>query len=242
MRLERSWRISTNNGIDCRIVLRLADHRQKWGIQTMKNAKHTIALAVLVMLALPLSHYVYAAVPPPGEDLFGMYADDNFNDDASDENPTFVFIDLGVVQVYIYLTNVSAPSIGAYEFTLAYSGPGEPPIIIDLGLPPGGMNFGSGNEYYVGFGIPLLPDEYGHAILMSPQYFVSNSDPVYVSVTPASIPSIPDQISYVEYDDTSIFHAMNPASGNFVDPIFAFNTGLLATEDATWSGVKALYR
>ena len=70
-------------------------------------------LAALVSLALPLSHYGYAAVPPPGRDLFGMYADDNFNDDASDENPTFV-IGEGLIQVYIYLTNVWWPDIGSF--------------------------------------------------------------------------------------------------------------------------------
>ncbi len=208
----------------------------------MKHTKHTIVLAVLVMLALPLSHYVYAAVPPPGEDLFGMYADNNFNDDASDENPTFVITDVGMVQVYIYLTNVSAPSIGAFEFALAYSGPGEPPIMTDLGLPPQGLNFGTYPDYIVGVGTPLLPDEYGHVILMSPQYFVFASEPAYVSVTPVSMPTVPDQISYMEFENTSVVHAMNPASGNFVDPIFAFNTGLVATEVTTWTEVKVLYR
>ena len=198
-------------------------------------------LAALVSLALPLSHYGYAAVPPPGRDLFGMYADDNFNDDASDENPTFV-IGEGLIQVYIYLTNVWWPDIGAFEFALAYSGPGEPPDIVDWGLPPQGVNFGSGSEYIVGVNTPLLPDEYGHAILMSPTYFVADSDPVYVSVTPTSVPAVPDQISYVPFDDISIIFAMHPASGNFVDPIFAFNTGIVATASATWTAVKALYR
>jgi len=208
----------------------------------MKNAKHTTFLAALVLFALPFAQYVDAAVPPPGEDLFGMYADNNFNDDASDENPTFVIIDVGVVQVYIYLTNVSAPSIGGFEFALAYTGPGEPPIMIDLGLPPQGYNIAPPPEFLVGVGSPLLPDEYGHAILMSPQYFVFDSEPVYASVTPLSIPHTPDQIGYVEFDDVSIWHAMDLASGNFVDPIFAFNAGIVATENATWSAVKGLYR
>jgi len=208
----------------------------------MKNAKHTITLAALVMLVWPLSHYVYAAVPPPGEDLFGMYADNNFNDDASDENPTFVITDVGVVQVYIYLTNVSAPSIGAFEFALAYSGPGEPPIMVDQGLPFQGINFGTYPDFLVGVATPLLPDEYGHAILMLPQYFVFVSDPAYVSVTPMSTPSVPDQISYVDFYDSSTILPMYSASGNFIDPIFAINTGLVATEVTTWTAVKGLYR
>ena len=207
----------------------------------MKNARHTIFLAALVSLALPLSHYTYAAAPPPGEDLFGMYADNNFNDDPSDENPTFV-IGEGLIQVYIYLTNVIYQSIGAFEFALAYSGPGESPVMTDLGLPPGGTNFGTPPDYIVGLAAPLFTDEYGHAILMSPTYVVLDSDPVYVSVTPTSVPWLPEQISYVPGGTLPILCVMHPASGNFVDPIFAFNSGLVATESATWSGVKALYR
>jgi len=207
----------------------------------MKNAKHTIVLAALVLFALPFAQYVNAAVPPPGEDLFGMYADNNFNDDASDENPTFVIGD-GVIQVYIYLTNVSAPAIGAFDFALVYTG-GSAPIVVDEGLPPEGVNYSPNpNEYIVGVGIPLVPDQYGHAILMSPTYFVGDADPVYVSVTPTSIPVVPNQIVYVEFDDVSFVHFMNPASGNFVDPIFAFNTGLVAIASATWTAVKGLYR
>jgi hypothetical protein len=171
-----------------------------------------------------------------------MYADDNFNDDTSDDNPTFLFIELGVVQVYIYLTNVSASAIGGFDFALAYTGPGEPPVMVDSGLPPYSINIAPPPEFMVGLGIPLLPDEYGHAILMSPTYFVYDSNPVYVLVTPTSTPLIPDQIVYVEFDDPYITHIMNPASGNFVDPIFAFNTGLVAIEATTWSAVKGLYR
>ena len=112
----------------------------------------------------------------------------------------------------------------------------------DLGLPPYSINYGSANEYIVGLYPPLLPDEYGHAILMSPTYFVFDSDPVYVSVTPTSIPTIPDQISYLTDGDLQTIVDMNPASGNFVDPIFAFNSEFVATESTTWTAVKALYR
>ena len=84
---------------------------------------------------------------------------------------------------------------------------------------------------------PLLPDEYGDVILMSSSYFVYDPEAPYVSVMPTSVPNIPDQITYVEYDDPEIAHAMNPASENFVDPIFRFNTGLVAIESTTWGSV-----
>ena len=196
----------------------------------------------LVFLLIFLSpHNGLTAIPPDGEDVFGMYANDNFNDDPSDENPPYV-IGEGLIQVYIYLTNVSAPAITAFEFALVYTGPGEAPDMTDLGLPPsGGTNFGTPPDYIVGLATPLLRDEYGHAILMSPTYFVAHSDPVYVLVTPVSTPSIPGQICYAQTGSIELF-VMNPASGNFVDPIFAFNAGIVATENATWSAVKGLYR
>jgi hypothetical protein len=71
---------------------------------------------------------------------------------------------------------------------------------------------------------------------------VFDTEPVYVSVTPHSIPSVPDQISYIDYFDVNTILPMYSASGNFEDPIFAFNTGLVAAESSTWSEVKALYR
>jgi hypothetical protein len=209
---------------------------------TMQSVRRTVVLAALIAFAAPAVPPAEAAVPPPGTDLFGMYADNNFNGDPSDENPTFVHVELATVQVFIYLTGISAPSIGAYEFALAYSGPGEAPYLSDDGLPAQAINVGTYPDFIIGVATPLLPDEFGNAILMAPSYFVIDPEPAYVAVTPTSIPYIPDQITYVEYDDPTIAHAMYPASENFVDPIFAFNTGLIGTSSATWSAVKALYR
>lgn len=207
----------------------------------MKKIIYTAYLSLLILLAFPLSHHVNAAVPPPGDDLFGLYADDNFNDDASDENPTFAY-GVGEVEVYVYLTNVSAQAVGAYEFGLDFSGPGQPPIWLYDDLPPGGINFFTPPEYVVGVAEPLFPDEYGHAILLVQHYFVVDSEPVYVTVTPISVPSVPDQISYVDWFDVNTILPMFSASSNFQDPIFAFNTGLVPAENSTWSEVKSLYR
>ena len=187
----------------------------------MRKAHYLARTLTSIAIILLFSHSSLAAVPPLGDDLFGMYAYDNFNDDPSDENPPYAYPASGLVVVYIYLTNVTGPSIGAYEFTLSYSG-GSAPVIVDEGLPPQGVNIGSDGEFIVGVGTPLLPDQYGNAILMSPTYFVSDGTPVHVFVGPTSIPIVPDQISYVEYDDPSIIHAMNPASGDFANIIFEF--------------------
>ena len=132
------------------------------------------------------------------------------------------------------------PAIGAFEFALSYDG--VAPVVVDAGLPPQGVNFGSGNEYIVGVGTPLVPDQFGNVILLSPQFFVSDANQTDVMVEPTSIPTVPDQITYVEFDDVSIQHAMNPASGSFVDRIFAFNGVIVDNEGTSWSDVKSMYR
>ena len=208
----------------------------------METAFYRVTILALVAIILSVSHGSFAAVPAPGDDLFGIYGNNNFNDDPSDENPPWVDPASGLVTVYVYLTNVTGPAIGAYEFALSYTG-GLAPVMVDQGLPLQGVNFGSANEFIVGVGTPLVPDQYGHAILMSPTYFVVDVSPVYVYVEPTSVPSVPDQISYVEYDDVSIIHAMNPASGDFANIIFIFNpTPDPAFGSVRWGEVKALYR
>ena len=201
-----------------------------------------LALVALAALTLLTPQTGMAAMRPAGEDVFGIYANNNFNGDASDENPPYINpAGVGIEQTYIYLTNVIAPNIGAFEFALSYTG-GSAPIITDQGLPPEGVNFGTGNEFFVGVGTPLVPDQYGNVILMSPQYFVSDQTPVSVFVGPVSIPHTPGEITYVEFDDVSIAHFMTPASGDFGARIFAFNETIVENEGTTWTDVKSLYR
>jgi len=207
----------------------------------MRRMISAFVLVALAALALLTPQAGMAAMRPAGEDVFGLYSLNNFNGDPSDENPPFVNPAAGIVQTYLYLTDVSAPAIGAYEFALSYTG-GSAPVVVDAGLPPQGVNFGSGNEYIVGVGTPLVPDQFGNVILMSPQFFVSDPAAVSIFVVPTSIPTVPDQITYVEFDDVSIQHAMNPASGSFNDRIFAFNEDIIATENSSWSDVKSMYR
>ena len=203
-----------------------------------------LALVALAALALLTPQAGMAAMRPAGEDVFGIYANNNFNGDPGDENPPYINpAGVGIEQTYFYLTNVTAPTIGAFEFALSYTGC-SPPIMTDQGLPPQGLNIGTGNEFFVGLGTPLVPDQYGNAILMSPQYFVSDPDhnPVYVFVGPTALPHTPGEIVYVEFDDVSIFHFMTPASGDFALRIFAFNDTIVENEGTTWTDVKSLYR
>ncbi len=201
-----------------------------------------LALVALAALALLTPQAGMAAMRPAGDDVFGIYASNNFNGDAGDENPPYINpAGVGIEQTYIYLTNVTGPALGAYEFALSFTG-GSAPIVTDAGLPPQGVNFGNGNEYIIGVGTPLVPDQYGNVILLSPQFFVSDQTPVSVFVGPVSLPHTPGEITYVEFDDVSLSHFMTPASGDFADRIFAFNETIVENEGTSWTDVKSMYR
>ena len=206
----------------------------------MKLLRRAIVIVAIVVLALSTAQASQAAVPPAGDDLFGLYAFDNFNGDPSDDNPNFVD-GLGLMTVYIYLTHVTARTIGGYEFALSYEPQAIAPVMVDVALPPAGVDSGEENEFIVVFGSPFLPDEYGHAILATLQYLVSVTEEVLVRVGPVLVPTVPDQIVYIEFDDPALIHTMNTLSGSFETPIFSFNLQV-PVADTAWSGVKALYR
>jgi hypothetical protein len=200
-----------------------------------------LVLVALAALALLTPQAGLAAMRPAGEDVFGMYANNNFNGDPSDENPPYIDPAFGQVQAYIYLTNVTAPDIGGFEFTLTFDDPAGI-IVWSSGLPAESTNFAEAPMYIVGLGNPLLPDQYGNVILMSPEFFVTVTTPILTSVGPSVPATVPDQMTYVEYFQPVNQHAMNPASGNFVDPIFAFSDVIVENEGTTWSDVKSMYR
>lgn len=65
----------------------------------------------------------------------------------------------------------------------------------------------------------------------------------WIHLTPyPDIQTIPGAISVTDADDDFSPHTAFPSSGDYGLPIFGINTGVVPTEDATWSELKALYR
>ena len=211
----------------------------------MRKVFGTWALVGLIAFApvavLSVGQTAFAALPQPGDDLFGIYAGTNFNEDPSDDNPPYVDAVPGAVTVYVYLTNVTAPTIGAYEFALNYSG-GTTPQILEMVLPPESIDLGNGKDFVVVLETPLPPDPFGHVILMSLTYLVTETAPVQIAVGPTSTPMLQNQISYLEAAMSPHIRAMNPLSGSFDDPIFSFNPTNPAVESTSWSDIKSKYR
>jgi hypothetical protein len=67
---------------------------------------------------------------------------------------------------------------------------------------------------------------------------------IYLGVT--SLPSIPGSMAYVDADDPSFNNLVpaGPSSGSFDAPVFSVNSpgAVVAIENESWGGVKALYR
>jgi hypothetical protein len=96
-------------------------------------------------------------------------------------------------------------------------------------------------EFIVGFAaeVPVDPVD-GSLLLVTLQFINSNVEQVDITMSPASIPSIPGTIGFLPGDPPLI--EMFPSSGSLDTPVFSFNATAVAVEDESFGSVKALYR
>ena len=103
-------------------------------------------------------------------------------------------------------------------------------------------NIGSGYlEYIVGFGsaVPVAPSE--SVVLVTFSFLNQNAVPVLVTLSPPVAGSLPGQMVFSPDPATALFEMFSSA-GSVDDAAFTFNGVAVATEDATFGSVKALYR
>jgi hypothetical protein len=62
----------------------------------------------------------------------------------------------------------------------------------------------------------------------------------WVTLSPASIPSIPGTMAYLPTDPP--LQEMFPASGDYSDPVFIFAGEAVPVQEESFGSVKALYR
>ena len=115
-----------------------------------------------------------------------------------------------------------------------------------LGAP--GLNIGDVDNialgylnYIVGFSapVPVAPSE--SIILVTFSFLNQNAVPIEVTLNPAPGGSIPGQMVFLP-DTPPILEQMFSSSGTPDGTAFTFNGVAVATEDATFGSVKALYR
>jgi hypothetical protein len=161
------------------------------------------------------------------------------------------------VNVYLVLINPvdddgnPLPGITAFDCMLNFSPPGG---LVSTGITfplEGTINLGDTSqvaagwmEFIVGFAmeIPTSPD--GTVLLATIQFIQLYPASIYVTLGPASVPTIPGIMIFV-YNDPysgSTVQEMYPASGSYDDPVFAFSGSAVPVVSRTFGAVKVLYR
>jgi len=202
-----------------------------------------VALASLFVASSAMA----VVVPDDGTDSVGMY----FDSAEGLVNTTTAGL-TDQVMFYLVLAGVSRPSVAAWELALDF----DPTlgIITDPGLQDDEVNFASLPQFIVGLGTPREPDMDGNFVLASPTFLVLADAVIdfYAGpTTPSSLdPPLPDYVNGADLTDIVPMNYSVDAGGQHVGEdgwcllvIASINgEGAVATEDATWSSVKNLYR
>ena len=172
----------------------------------------------------------------------GFYVDQEMSD-------THVFAtNYSTVTIHMIIThpfnedlNQPVESINGLEFSFSF--PSGAAIVLttnwengdsalDIAMEP--------NSHFIAWGEPLL--NVNNAVYFGTKnILITTSTPFGVYLAPFSVPSIPGHMAFLEYNDF-IIHPLYPTSGSYDAPVFGINTEIVATEETTFGGLKALFR
>ncbi|MEN8005453.1 MAG: hypothetical protein ABFS42_00425 [Candidatus Krumholzibacteriota bacterium] len=201
---------------------------------------------ILLLLACLVANSAFAAMGP-FDSYMGLYFDTN----ASQRcyfGPASVPFD-----VYLILTNTTAPSINAYELGLDVEVPaGMEGMVFRLastianGVVSGvdvGTNGPLGGDFIVGLAAPI-PSQPA-MVLHYFQYMLLSPMIVHFYIGASSAPSIPGDLPVVQNAEGSILMQVLVSSGSPDYPVASVNEpgcGTSATEEVSFGSVKSLYR
>lgn len=195
------------------------------------NRFFIVAILILAMMA-----GAAAAQLDPGPDGIGLYAD-------LEGNVNGLLEGTGQHDLYLLLTGFSGEvGLGAWELQLDY----DPSIyMVGYAIPYAYLNFGTGPEFIVGLGFPMVPAPAMHLATIT--FMVPGSEPEGIFIKPATYiegGSMGNYLPcYVNLPNTGELRPMYPSSGSVDLPVFRFNAEApVATESASLDRVKALYR
>jgi len=156
------------------------------------------------------------------------------------------------IPLYFVLENCSQSSIGGFEFAWRIRPePPAAPFVMDVQLPPHSLNIGSGNNFIVGFGVPLVTR--GSTILATVNLMFTSLPPrrpYLVQVGPSSPSSIADRAAFNDGDDPAQLFAMNYSDaylanehgpGGWSDPGVGGFYCAFDDEATTWGTLKARF-
>jgi hypothetical protein len=197
--------------------------------------KLMILCALLTLLAIPAMGQI-----DPGPDGIGIYADMEAMTNAMDTGE-------GLVELYVLVTGCTAEGgITAWEMSLFYDGP-----ITHAGylIPYNHINVGIFPSFSVGNAQEVIPQQ-PVMHLMTLTFLVLGTGQADIYIRAADAPEggslgndLPVYINETGDGSYSDLRNMYPSSGSVGLPVFRFNgEGPVATDSATWSGVKAMFR
>jgi hypothetical protein len=208
--------------------------------------RKSLITTLAVLAALALASGASAQLPPPGQDLIGVYSNDF-------DGPTWANLNVasGMATVYLICSGVSATGVAGWEAQVYQDGTGAM-FVSSVLQGQGPLNMLVPPEFMVGLGVPItesnigIPNAYSLAELT---YFISAATPVYLRVDrPVTFTSWPDDPGpgYADPEDVGNLIRFYATSGDLATPVFGFNTGPMdppiAVQDETWGGIKGLFR
>jgi hypothetical protein len=195
------------------------------------------ALAALSLLA-PSTGFAQGAY-----NQLGVYTDEHMADTTYPATPyenVSVYVVLSMPYDHGHEADISA--IGGVEFRFVVDGGNMDlatawanPQVTDVG--------NSANGHAAGFGNPSVVVD-GHVLICTKSVLVTNVTGTYLYLTPiADGASIEGAMAFLNSDFLADpLTAMYPSSGATEEPVFGFNTGVTATDDASMDQIKAMYR
>ncbi len=202
-----------------------------------------LLIALLAAMASLALCSAAIALPAPGDDIIGLYTESDGSGFAHYEGAG------PQVAVYIVYSGLSTPSGGlsGWETNVEQVGGGIMFLNATL-LGTGAINLFQAPVFQVGLGVPMTtPGPDGTFAVASLNYFVTNpTDPTTLLLNAIPNTSWPEDPGpgYADAENVGILQRCTPSSGSQTDPSFGFWTGPLAipAEEATWGGVKGMYR
>ena len=116
-------------------------------------------------------------------------------------------------------------------------------FITNAVMPPNSINFATSPEWLAGVEAPVVDH---HCTLLRLDLGTFGTTPGFIYLTPVQVApqSVPGAMAVTDYNDDFRLQAAFPASGDYALPVFGLfqTTGVVPTENASWSEVHSLYR